>query len=54
VQVEVPTNEMNKLGTQSVHAGMPAEILVQTGSRTFMDYLIRPLTDAMSRGLNEK
>ncbi|WP_099866391.1 HlyD family type I secretion periplasmic adaptor subunit [Pararhizobium haloflavum] len=54
VQVSVPPEEMKKLGDQTVHPGMPADIIVPTGSRTFMDYLLRPLSDAITRGLNEE
>jgi HlyD family type I secretion membrane fusion protein len=53
-QIVVTPEEMKKLGQQRVHPGMPAEVVVPTGSRTFMDYLLRPLTDAMTRGLNER
>lgn len=54
VQVTVPPSEMKKLGGRTVHPGMPADIIVPTGSRTLMDYLLRPLADAMTRGLNEE
>jgi HlyD family type I secretion membrane fusion protein len=33
--------------------GMPAEILVPTGERTVLDYMIQPLTDALRRGMRE-
>jgi HlyD family type I secretion membrane fusion protein len=34
-------------------AGMPAEVAIVTGERTVLDYLVRPVADAMSRGLRE-
>jgi HlyD family type I secretion membrane fusion protein len=34
--------------------GMPAEILIATGERTLVDYLVRPVRDAVSRGLIEE
>jgi len=33
--------------------GMPAEILVATGERTLVEYLLQPLTDAFRRGMRE-
>ena len=33
--------------------GMPAEVYIQTGSRTFFEYLIKPVTDSMQRAFRE-
>ncbi len=45
VQVQVPQSEFAaKLDGQRVHAGMPVEVLIQTGERTFLDYLVHPLS----------
>ncbi len=33
--------------------GMPAEVFISTGSRTFMQYLIKPLTDSWARSFRE-
>ncbi|MCC0035247.1 MAG: HlyD family type I secretion periplasmic adaptor subunit [Hoeflea sp.] len=34
--------------------GMPAEVIVPTGERTFAEYLIKPLTDSFHKSLREK
>ncbi|MBU1334453.1 MAG: HlyD family type I secretion periplasmic adaptor subunit [Alphaproteobacteria bacterium] len=34
--------------------GMPAEVFVQTRERTFLEYLIKPVTDSMSRAFHEQ
>ncbi len=34
--------------------GMPVDIMIQTGERTFMQYLVRPIVDSMSRAFREK
>jgi HlyD family secretion protein len=34
--------------------GMPADIYVKTGERTFFEYLIRPLADSFSRAFREQ
>ena len=33
--------------------GMPADVYIQTGERTLVEYLVRPLLDSLSRGLRE-
>ena len=52
-RIEIPLDEREKLGDVKLMAGMPADVLIQTGERTALDYLLKPLTDAFSRGLNE-
>ncbi|AMW35771.1 HlyD family type I secretion periplasmic adaptor subunit [Haematospirillum jordaniae] len=54
VRVEVPETELVKLGDNRLQAGMPAEVLIQTGERTVLDYFIRPLRDSMTRAMVEK
>jgi HlyD family secretion protein len=34
--------------------GMPAEVFMQTGSRTMMSYLLKPITDQMRRAFVEQ
>jgi HlyD family type I secretion membrane fusion protein len=54
VQINVPVEELEKLGGQRLQAGMPAEVVFPTGERTVLDYLIKPLSDALRRGLHER
>ena len=54
VQVETPPEEMAKLQGRPLQAGMPAEVLIQTQERTLMNYLTKPLTDQIMRGMNEQ
>jgi HlyD family secretion protein len=35
-------------------AGMPAEVYIRTGERTFASYLFKPLLDTFERGLKER
>ena len=53
-QIKIPDEEREKLGSVRLSAGMPAEVLIQTGERTALDYFIKPLSDAFVRGLNEE
>ena len=34
-------------------SGMPVEVVIQTGERTLLDYLIRPLKDMVAKAFNE-
>ena len=52
-RVEIPFEERKKLGEVKLTAGMPADVSIQTGERTALDYVLKPLTDAFARGLNE-
>jgi membrane fusion protein, type I secretion system len=33
--------------------GMPAEVYIKTSARTFFEYLMKPVTDSMSRAFRE-
>ncbi len=37
-----------------IYPGMPAEVLIATEERTFLDYLARPITDSFHRAFREK
>ncbi|MGQ3674125.1 HlyD family type I secretion periplasmic adaptor subunit [Xanthobacter sp. TB0139] len=38
----------------ALRPGMPAEIVFNTGERTVLNYLVRPLTDALGRSMRER
>jgi len=42
-----------KLGKVSLVAGMPADVLIETGQRSVLSYLVKPLRDQMARALRE-
>jgi epimerase transport system membrane fusion protein len=44
---------MEDLGDLALVPGMPAEIFINTGSRTFLQYLLKPITNAMARSFRE-
>jgi HlyD family type I secretion membrane fusion protein len=51
----VPASEMKKLGADvHIRAGMPADVIFNTGERTFLEYLVKPLTDRMAKSLKEQ
>lgn len=54
VQVEIGRGEIEKLGLgHDLLPGMPAEVYIETGSRSIMSYFLKPLTDAMARAFRE-
>jgi membrane fusion protein, epimerase transport system len=42
-----------ELRDQKLLPGMPAEVQISTGSRTFMQYLMKPLSDSVARSFRE-
>lgn len=49
VEIEIPETELRKLDGLKLRAGMPAESFIQTGSRTILQYLFKPLADQFAR-----
>lgn len=50
----VSAEELKKLGTVTVRPGMPVEVILKTGDRTFFQYLVKPLKDRMATSLRER
>lgn len=51
--VSIPKAELRKLGNARLAVGMPVEVFIQTGQRTMLDYILRPLSDQFQRALRE-
>ena len=52
-RVEVSQESLEELGDLSLVPGMPADVFISTGSRTFLQYVFKPLTNGFMRGLRE-
>ena len=52
-RVEVNPEGMENLGDLELIPGMPAEVFINTGSRTLLQYLFKPFANAISRSFNE-
>ena len=52
-RVEVTPDGMDDLGDLTLVPGMPAEVFIATGARTFLQYLFKPFSNALARGLRE-
>jgi HlyD family secretion protein len=54
IRVSMPPQEIARLGDAKLIPGMPVEAFVQTGDRTMLSYLIKPLSDQLMRAFREK
>ena len=52
-RVEVNTESLEELGGLALVPGMPAEVYINTGSRTLLEYLFKPFSNALARSFNE-
>lgn len=46
--------ELSKLGDQVLVPGMPVETFLQTGERTVLSYLVKPITDQIAHAMRER
>ena len=54
VRVRLDDHDLrNKVDNFRPTPGMPADIFVETGQRTFLTYLTRPVADSFSRAFRE-
>ena len=54
VRVTLPGEERRRLGDVKLVSGMPVEVFLQTGSRTMMSYMFKPISDQFHRMFNER
>ncbi|AFL73897.1 HlyD family type I secretion periplasmic adaptor subunit [Thiocystis violascens] len=53
-RIQVTPEGMETLRGLTLLPGMPADVMIKTGERTFFEYLIRPITDRIALGLKEE
>lgn len=54
VKVHIDDQDLRKLGPDvQLYPGMPAEVMIPTHQRTFLDYLVQPVTDTMLKSFRE-
>lgn len=54
IRISLPPEEVARLGEVKLIPGMPVESFVQTGERTLLAYLVKPLRDQLMRAFREK
>ena len=52
-RIELNADSREELGNLVLLPGMPAEVFINTGSRTFLQYLFKPLSNTVARSFNE-
>ena len=53
-RISMPPEEIARLGDVKLIPGMPVEAFIQTGNRTMLSYLMKPLHDHLMRAFREK
>ncbi len=53
-RIQVPPQEIATLKGLELIPGMPADVMIVTGERTVLDYMLRPLLDALARSFKEE
>ncbi|MGO9701445.1 MAG: HlyD family type I secretion periplasmic adaptor subunit [Xanthobacteraceae bacterium] len=54
VRIAMTADQIGRLGDVKLSPGMPVEAFIQTGQRTMVSYLIKPLRDQLMRSFREK
>jgi HlyD family secretion protein len=54
VRIAMPAQELKRLGDVRLTPGMPVEAFIETGERTMMSYLLKPLHDQLMHAFREK
>jgi HlyD family secretion protein len=54
VRIAMTPDEITRLGNVRLTPGMPVEAFIQTGQRTMLSYLIKPLHDQLMRAFRER
>ena len=52
--IKLTDDSMAKLQGLQIQPGMPADVIIKTGERTFLDYLFKPLSDRVATALKEE
>ena len=53
VRIELPDNPLDDQDGLNLYPGMQAEVMIITGERTALAYILRPLTRTFDRALRE-
>ncbi|MDY0012904.1 MAG: HlyD family type I secretion periplasmic adaptor subunit [Rhodocyclaceae bacterium] len=53
-RVEVTPEGLRDLGTNEIRTGMPVDVIIKTGERTFLGYLAKPFLNRVAAALNER
>ena len=54
IRISIRPDQLSRLGSSRLVPGMPVECFIQTGERTMVSYLLKPLRDQLMRTFREK
>jgi HlyD family secretion protein len=54
IRISIPPEQLSRLGDVKLVPGMPVECFIQTGERTVISYLLKPLRDQLMRTFRER
>jgi len=54
IRISIPPDQFTRLGDVKLVPGMPVECFIQTGERTVISYLFKPLRDQLMRTFRER
>jgi HlyD family secretion protein len=54
IRISIPPDQLSRLGDAKLVPGMPVECFIQTGERTVISYLLKPLRDQLMRTFRER
>jgi membrane fusion protein, type I secretion system len=54
VRITLPDSEIARLSDNKLVPGMPVEVFIQTGERTALSYLVKPISDQLMRSWRER
>lgn len=54
IRFSIDQKDLQKLAVYSIQPGVPAEVFINAGERTLLNYLFKPLTDRMRNSLTEE
>ena len=54
IRVAMSAEEVSRLGDVALQPGMPVEVFVKTGDRKVISYLVKPMTDQITRAFREQ
>ncbi|MCB1336566.1 MAG: HlyD family type I secretion periplasmic adaptor subunit [Maritimibacter sp.] len=52
-RIQIPVSELDRVSGFTPVPGMPVQVMIQTAERTFLQYLMKPMTDSMQRAFRE-
>jgi HlyD family type I secretion membrane fusion protein len=53
-RIEIPQSELTDLGHLKLTPGMPADVLIVTGSRTMLSYLVHPIRESFGHAFHDQ